>query len=275
MAWSRLQYLCRQINSAEDDEPPAQRMSRLNNEPSTNLYGKFEASSVAGKIFEKIKSINDAQIQRDAILAYQNMFVADLFQESKIFKRVVVYLSYVAAVYILVSLLMSLRVIPQFIETFESFNQGLPAITVFYYQYNLYVSSLCAGLMLLSLWAAWSILKLSRLQQCYSLKPLFIPRKLFAQYQDILALVHFPLEGVSTCADEILSTHLQSLKGDAVAQSVEIRALLAHQMTRFSHSCEFYMRFLYTLCGVVLVFSIMLFLYSVYAPIFEIGSYVI
>lgn len=281
MTWERFHYVCRRAaNSTRDDEPLADTIKRIEQEPGTALYGPAGAKPlITGQILQDICALERNEV--GGVLAlYGKLDLAGQLEEPLRFKRVLIYLGYVTFVFSVVAGIYQTRITPNFISTFQTFDIPVPSDMLWFQQYGWHLSMAILIILLLGLLIGYRLRELFSYRLgtrgSFAFKYLTL-RSIKTPYLNILEAIHFPLRATALREDmprSEITAHLEQLESTGMDISREIQELVRREGILLTARCERQMRIITTVMALVIIASIWFFLQSAYLPIFIMGDQV-
>ncbi|VAW67299.1 hypothetical protein MNBD_GAMMA10-959 [hydrothermal vent metagenome] len=280
MSWDRFHYLCRtcsQRNTAETDFSDV--LSTAEAQKSIELYGEqIIKKSVSDEILSALKQSKDTALIDKSMLVYAHVNFAKSIDEPAKFKRVVVYLWFLAAVYIYMSSIHALFVMPGFLSMFENTDVAVPSLFMWYVNYSSYLTGIIVVALLLILFISYQLRAISG----YKLPGLsgvyyrwLMPAGIKKSFSSIIEIITYPVMDLIEDKYQkagVISAHLADAEKSGLNLAVEIESLLRVEAFVLNKKIERFMIAMMSVVSVIIVGSIVLFLMSAYSPLFIMGE---
>lgn len=279
MAWERFHHICRRsLTSLQPGESLEERVRAVEANPGTALYGEaLGRGTLPRRVLDSITACPDQDRARTLLELYANLNLAKETTHPLQLKRIVLYLTYVSVLFVVINGIYQLKVAPNFIALFETFQIQTPYHVALFREYGSAFAVLVVLLLVLALVMGYVLKGLadysSRRGRGGLTRFLVLP-KVRAVYANLEAAILYPLgDGMSDGGSHVIS-HLQELEQQGVGIREEIEGLVRSQHRRLVELCEKQMRLVYAFCVGLIVVMIVLFLVSAYSPIFMMGEVV-
>lgn len=277
MAWERFHHICRRsLASLQAGESPGERVRAVESDPDTSLYGTpLRQGTLPRRILDGIVSQPDRIRARQLLDLYAGFDLSSETDQPLQLKRIAVYLAYVSVVFVAVNAIYQLKVAPQFMALFDTFEVSIPQDFALFREYGSVVATSVLLLLALALLmghvvkglADWS----SRGAHSLAARFLVLP-KARAAYADLEAALLYPLGEAVMDSDSRVVRHLRKLEQEGLDIRNEIVVLARSRHRRLVELCEKQMRVVYAFCVVLIVAMLFQFLVSAYSPIFMMGE---
>jgi len=280
MVWERFHYICRRSHrTIKSDETFKQCMTRIEQEPGTQLYGKADSSgSIANQLLSEIKQTSDSTQAKRIAELYGDLDFSSLLIEPLQFKRVTIYLIFVTIVFFGVSSIYQTFVAPSFLNAFEMFDLSIPSNLIFYRDYWFYFLAIILGLLVVGIAVGYQFRTLYKYR--ISTQNSFIFKYLVftgikTAYQNILETLYYPISNIQNHDDirhSDISEHLRNIESSGMDVGREMQEIIRREGLLLTLQCERQMRLISALVAVIIIVAVFLFLVSAYAPIFALGG---
>lgn len=285
MFWGRFHYLCRkynQLNSTGSDLPDTNFSSVLSDartRKSTDLYGsKISEKSIADEILTVLERSDDIELISKSTSIYAAVNFDRSFEEPVKLRRVITYLSFLTVMYIWVSLIYRIFVMPQFLSMFESLEVPLPDLFAWYMNYSSYMIAVVVVLLLAMMCLLYQIRAIYSYKMPGVDSMLYnglVPASIKNSFSSIIEIVTYPVsksfEGKYQKSG-LISAHFHEIEKSGLNLIVEIENLLRIESNTLNKKVELFVTVLISLVSVIIVASIVLFLMSAYSPLFIMGE---
>lgn len=291
MTWERFGYICRKAAASRlEGGSVAERLSQIEAEVACHLYGDpIKDRSWPRKILTDIQAMHNAQEAQEAIDIYQHLNLTQQFAAPMRFKRIVAYLSLIIFVFYSMVTIYSVKLVPVFIDLFETVGQSAPVHLLGFYQYAGTFVIVASLLLLFNLLLGHQLKKLFTfkvgIENSFIIKYLVLPT-IRNSYLKVLEILQFPLrnvqlrtESTSNISDHSLSgtlvtEHLREVNAANMSVSKEMQELIEIEMRTLLASCEKQLKLLTILVAVTVLSAVGFFLVSAYSPMFMFGEFV-
>lgn len=240
---------------------------------------KKNSTNIIAKILSTIQSNELSKEDIKKVLEiYSQLDVSELDNKPAKIKRVGVYLGYLAVMFFVMSSIYMVFVVPQTREMFNNFNLGMPADFIWFVDNwgTIFVS--ISSLIIISLLINLTIKRMFEYQVDISKSLIYrtlIPKNIKSNYQKLISLIQLPLllarskkDGIS---DDIID-HFRTEKFNEIEVTETLSLLIKNNINNLVLLSEAYIRRIYIVISVLIVFCIFKFVSSVYAPIFILGE---
>ena len=279
MAWERFHHICRRtFASLQSGESLEERIKTVESDPDTALYGEpLRPGTLPRRILDRLVAHPDRDRARQLLEFYASLNLATETSQPLQLKRIVLYLTYVSVLFLLINSFYQLRVAPEFIALFDTFQVQMPYHVALFRDYGWALSVPVLLLLALALLMGHVLKGLVEWSSPRGngglIRFLAFPRAR-AAYAKVEAAILYPLEENVAGEHSDTVAHLRELEGEGVDIRDEIAALVRSQHQRLVELCEKQMRMVYALCVLLIVAMIALFLVSAYSPMFMMGGVV-
>ena len=278
MSWDSFAYLCRRAaHELGDGESLSACFQRLSQAPSASLYGRPPlANALTNDLLVRLAAEPERGRALTALKAYAGMGQLSLVDRAMQFKRVLIYLGFVAVIFFFMSAIYQIKVLPAFIETFKAFDVPLPASVFFLHEYWHVFSLSVLLLLLLALVIGLSLRRLLRLPVVADRKLplgfLLLPgiKRAYLSLQDILT---FPLRP-SLDSSSFIDTHLADIQRSGLDLGREMQIMSGIALQELVQQCERQMRVISVAIALLVVANVLFFINSAYSPIIMLGEVV-
>ncbi len=193
-------------------------------------------------------------------------------------KRVTIYLSYVAFVFLLVSALYQLKVAPTFLASYEVFELSIPSHILLYRDFWLLFTFVVIVLLIIAIKTGYELKRLYKFSSLslnsFVFKYLTLPG-IKASYLNILETVFYPMadhSDESGVPNFVITQHLRSMERSGMNVSNEMQCIIRKEGHMLALLCERQMRLISVVIAVAIIAAIFFFLVSAYSPIFILGE---
>jgi len=280
MCWDRFHYLCRKCNlpdfSANDFST---FLSAVNAQKATDLYAdKITEKSVAHEILTALQQTDDLALVERSVSVYARLNFGRSIDEPAQLKRVITYLVFLATVYMLVSSVYTVFVMPQFSNMYESLEVQPPGLFMWYVNYSSYMIAAIVILLLGVLLVAYQIRAMFSYKMPASDSLLYnglVPETIRNSFLSIVEIIVYPVAVVFDGKWQklgVISAHLQEVENAGLSLVTEMQSLLVIEVNKLNRKIERFIFFLMSFVSVIIVASIIVFLMSAYSPLFIMGE---
>jgi hypothetical protein len=280
MSWERFHYICRRtLNELGENESVKDRLLQIEKSPGCNAYGESDnAHSISQTILNEIKTTPDRSAAIKQLQLYGEMDFSNLITEPARYKRALIYLTFIALIFIITSGIYQILVVPTFIQIFEDFSiSGLGHLS-FYQTYWPYFMLAIIAMLSLALYAGFALkhlLTFSR-QDFNSFALRFLVKSdIKSSYTNIMSALLFPISTEPTSpntGDNTIQQHLKDIDTTDMDLSTEINAIIRIQSKILFSQCEKQMNFVTAFISIIVIYAIFHFVISTYSPIFMLGE---
>jgi hypothetical protein len=217
---------------------------------------------------------------KEALKIYNNLDMSVLMQKPSRIRRVGVYIGYLTIMYVVLSGMYFVYVIPQVLSMFEAME--IPAPDIFTWFTGNWTTILIFVLAALIV----ALLVSTIIKEMFDFKKeleksvvyrLFLPKSIKAKYKKLISLLRFPLHIVKKQNNGINDAIIQYYLNEKY-QSTEISDSLSLLISESAISLlilsESYIRRIYVVVAILIIFSIFAFVSSAYIPLFSMGEIV-
>lgn len=277
MSWERFQYICRRSNEFfRQGKSVSDSVSSAQAEQGASLYGEdFRKGSLPGKLLEEITALSDRDKVARSLKVYGELRLdRDLALPSH-FRRASVYLVLVMLVFSMAFGIYLIKVMPTFMEIFES--QGMAKVPAleFFMQYSGYLYNLVLVAAVLVLLLGRHIKKILSYEENSSSSRFYrlmtLP-EIHRRHRRIVAAIRYPLGGSESRAGDLISSHLENIENSGMSVAYEMQRIIGEESRRLLQACERQMRMMIAFIGIAVVLMAGYFLFSAYTPLFLLGE---
>ncbi|KPH93878.1 hypothetical protein AMS58_15005 [Pseudoalteromonas porphyrae] len=275
MNWDQLGYLCRIYSSANEISDSEQ--NQLRSATHLNIYKQGQPQSqLATKLAKQLVDNPNPSQQKQLSTCYAKL-PSIITSPSFDYKNKLGYLAVLFGIFIVISAIYQVFVIPAFIEILGTHNINLPHSLNQYAQYWYVAIVLLAMLFTI---VCITILKLHDACNLASTEPftgmfgVIIPKQIKQQYAILMAIFGFFEQDSKNKATLPEIMHLQSCQLHGLALGDEFAYLVEQKLRLLNDAAKKQINKLIYLFSAILVLVIYLFLQQAYKPIFIIGEIV-
>ncbi len=283
MNWSRFKFYCnevpRQLKSGNEV------ISAFECAEASIISKEFGAElkphGLQASIITSLKSNNYANEEaKVALQIYDGLDVSELAREPSRIRRVGIYIGYLTLMYFVLSSIYFVYVIPQTVSMFETMDIPAPESFLWFVDnwstILIIIMALLVGIFLVS----------QKVKEMFEYKKgiessiiyrLLLPKKIKLQYEKLISLIYLPLHIASNKCDGVndhIIQHYHSEKYSTAEISDSLSILINENVNNLILLSESYMRRIYVVVALLVIFSIYEFVSSAYAPIFVMGEVV-
>ncbi|MGY5449594.1 hypothetical protein ACVFI8_01370 [Agarivorans sp. MS3-6] len=249
----------------------------------TQIINEFSveknSNNLITKIISTIQSKEFSKEDAEKVLKiYSQLDVSELDCKPSQLKRVGVYIGYLAVVFFVMSSIYMIFVVPQALEMFDSFNFGAPEEFVWFVNHWGAIFSGISSLIFISILINLKIKKMFEYQVGVSKSLIYrmlIPGGIKTKYQKLISLILLPIFLVKSKKDGIsddIIDHFNNESFNEMEITETLSLLINDNVNNLVLLSEAYIRRVYIVVAVLIVFCIFKFVSSVYAPIFVLGE---
>jgi hypothetical protein len=283
MSWSRFKFYCievlRQLERGQDVMPAFEdvRASLISAEFGVELKPR----EIQSFILESLKKDGYTTEEVKAVLGiYNNLDLSALIHKPSRIRRVGVYIVYLTFVYFVLSGLYAVYVIPNMSLLFESMEIPAPENFVWLASHWTTLLIVVFSVLIVALLVSETIKQLFDYKvdiEKSVLYRLLLPVSLRARYEKVTSLLRLPLHVVKNKSDgindEIIQYYFkQKYQAKEISKSLSI--LVDENVSNLVILSEAHMRRIYVVVAILIIFSIIEFVVSAYAPLFTMGEIV-
>tara|TARA_R110002060_G_scaffold77031_3_gene88056 strand:+ start:1190 stop:2014 length:825 start_codon:yes stop_codon:yes gene_type:complete len=272
MSWTAFHFSCRFLSQKLSDG--------LELKPALDLlsknYGNHQPSdTVDNPIYKDIASEEKQSKQQELLAIYGNLKLN--WDASSVTKLTSIrnYLFLIFGVFILLSSVYKVFVLPAFKEVFSSMdipiNAQLESFTM-YWVISLLLMTIVSAIILKFSSLIKQINGISTTFSSSAISRLLISKKIVNQIQKIEALIHAPLGKNVNQFSASENEFIKQLSSDDMNVAKELQALIDAQYSLLTTMINGRIKKMVFLLAFIVVSAIFNFIYSLYAPIFSIGT---
>lgn len=281
MNWSRFKFYCNEVSrlleKGEEVIPAFEnaKASVLSKEFGPDLKSEEIQSSILTSLKNDGYTNNEV---KEALKIYDGLDVSELVHKPSRIRRVGIYIGYLTVMYFVLSSIYFVYVIPQMISMFESMEQPTPE------SFTWFIDNWTAILMSVITLLVGAFLVSRKVKEIFEYKKgtensiiyrFMLPKKIKARYERLISLINLPLHIVKNKSDGIndhVIQHYHSEKYSASEISNSLSILISENINNLISHSESYIRRIYVVVAILIIFSIYEFVSSAYAPIFVMGE---
>lgn len=277
MSWERFQYICRRSHELlRRDGSVSDVIRSADSEEGASLYGEnFGKGSLPGKLLEEIAELSDRDKIANALKVYGELRLDRDLALPPHFRRASLYLVLVMLVFSMAFGIYFVKVMPTFMDIFES--QGMAKVPAleFFLQYSGYLYNLVLVAVVLVLLLGRHIKKLLSYEESSassSFYRLMTLPEIHRRHRRIVAAIRYPLADSENGAGDLVASHLKNIEGSGMSVAYEMQRIIGEESRRLLQACERQIRMMIAFIGISVVLMAGYFLYSAYTPLFLLGE---
>lgn len=277
MSWERFQYICRRSHELfRRGESVSDAIRSAQGERGASLYGEdFSKGSLPGKLLEEITTLSDRDKIASVLKVYGELRLDRDLALPPHFRRASLYLVLVMLVFSMAFGIYFVKVMPTFMDIFES--QGMAKVPAleFFVRYSGYLYNLVLVAAVLVLLLGRHIKKLLSYEEkstssgFYQLMTL---PEIHRRHRRIVAAIRYPITGSENGAKDLVASHLKNIENSGMSVAYEMQRVIGEESRRLLQACERQMRMMIAFIGIAVVLMAGYFLYSAYTPLFLLGE---
>lgn len=279
MAWERFHHICRRsLATLQPGDSLEARVKAVEANPDTALYGApLRPGTLPRQVLDRIIALPDQDRAYQLLELYAGLNLATETSYPLQLKRIAIYLAYVSVLFVVITGIYQLQVMPNFIALFETLQAPTPTHVQLFRDYGSVLAVfvvLLLGLALMMGHVLKGLADWSSSRGRSGLTRFLVFPKARAVYAKLEAAVFYPLGPNEIEGESNVVSHLGELAREGIDISEEIAVLVRSQHRTLVELCEKQMRLVYAFCVFLVVGMIFLFLASAYSPIFMMGEVV-
>ena len=283
MNWSRFKFYCndvRRLLARGEEKIPAFDSAKAS-VLSKEFGPELKPHEIQASILTSLKTEDYSNEEVQGVLEiYDGIDVSALANRPSRIRRVGVYIGYLTFMYFVLSSIYFVYVIPETVSMFEAMEIPAPD------SFTWFVNNWATILMIVMALLVGAFLVSKKLRELFEYKKgvgksiiyrFMLPRKLKSRYERVVSLIRLPLYIVKNRDDGIndhIIKHYQSEKYTTNEISDSLSILINENVDILLSHSETFMRRIYVVVAILVIYSIFEFVSSAYAPLFVMGEVV-
>ncbi|MBN4081990.1 hypothetical protein JYT10_00620 [Beggiatoa alba] len=283
MNWSRFKFYCNEVSrllEKGEEVIPAFKSAKAS-VLSREFGPELNPQEIQASIFASLKNEGYTNEEvKEALKIYDGLDVSELVHKPSRIRRVGIYIGYLTFMYFVLSSIYFVYVIPQTVSMFEAME--IPAPESFIWFVNNWATILIIVMTLL----VGALLVSKKIKEIFEYRNgversiiyrFMLPEKIKSRYEKLTSLIHLPLYIAKKESDGIndhIVQHYDSEKYSSKEISDSLSILINENVNNLLSHSESYMRRIYVVVAILVIFSIYEFVSSAYAPLFVMGEVV-
>jgi hypothetical protein len=240
---------------------------------------ELKPQEIGGSIFTMLKyeGLSNDEV-KTALKIYSELDVSGLSHQPNRIRRVGIYIGLLAFTYFVLSGINLIFVIPQTVSMYEAMATPLPENLKWFVDYwaavLIVIMTLLTGALLIS----------NKVKELFEYKKgvedsmvyrFMLPKKIKSRYERLISLIHLPLYIVRNKNDGINDHiiehyHTKEYSHNEISDSLSL--IINENANHLLLQSESYLRRIYIIVAILILYSIFQFVSSIYAPIFAMGE---
>lgn len=283
MNWSRFKFYCNEVRRllARGEESIPAFESAKASVLSKEFGPELNPQEIQASILTSLKTggYTNEEVQV-ALEIYDGLDVSELAYKPSRIRRVGIYIGYLTFIYFVLSSIYFVYVIPQTVSMFEAME--IPAPESFIWFVDNWATILLVVMALL----VSAFLVSRKVKEIFEYKNgveksiiyrFMLPKKIRSRYERLTSLIRLPLHIVKNRGDgtnDNIVQYYYSEKYNSKEISDSLSILINENVNNLLSHSESYMRRIYVVVAILVIFSIYEFVSSAYAPLFVMGEVV-
>lgn len=281
MNWNFFKFYCSELlRKLSSESEVTSAIKIVDNSQIINEFSvKKNSTNIIAKIISTIQSKEFSKEDTEKVLKiYSQLDVSELDHKPSKLKRVGVYIGYLAVMFFVMSSIYMIFVVPQTLEMFDNFNLGVPDDFIWFVNHWGVIFVGISSLIIISLLINLKIKKMFEYQVDISKSLIYrtlIPSDIKSIHQKLISLIQLPLLLVKSKKDGVCDDvieHFNNENFNEIEITETLSLLIKDNINNLVLLSEAYIRRVYIVVAVLIVFCIFKFVSSVYAPIFVLGE---
>lgn len=283
MNWNRFKFYCNEVRRLlVKGEETVSAFERAKVSVLSKEFGpELNPQEIQTSIFVSLTTEDYTKEEvQEALEIYDGLDVSELAHKPSRIRRVGIYIGYLTFMYFVLSSIYFTYVIPQTISMFEAME--IPAPESFMW----FVDNWSAVLIIVMSMLVGAFLVSKKIKEIFEYKKgvensiiyrFMLPKKIRSRYERLTSLIRLPLHIVKNRGDGsndhiIQYYHAEKYSSREISDSLSI--LINENVNLLLSHSESYMRRIYVVVAILVIFSIYEFVSSAYAPLFVMGEVV-
>ena len=281
MNWSHFKFYCNEVKrllARGEEAIPA--FERAKASVLSKEFGpELNPQEIPASILTSLKSEDYSNEEVQAALAiYDELDISELANKPIRIRRVGIYIAYLVFMYFVLSSIYFVYVIPETLSMFEAMDIPAPESFIWFVDnwvaILLIVMTLLVGAFLVSR-KIKAIFEYKKDVEKSIIYRFMLPKKIRSGYERLTSLIRLPLHIVKNRGDGINDDiiqyyHSEKYSSKEISDSLSI--LINENVNNLLSYSESYMRRIYVVVAILVIFSIYEFVVSAYAPLFAMGE---
>lgn len=283
MSWSRFKFYCIEVTRLLEnglEVVPAFENAQAS-VLSKEFGAEFKPRDVQSAILTSLKHDGYTRDEIKWVLAiYNDMDLSALMLRPSRIRRAGVYIGYLAFMYLVLSGIYFLYVVPEMSSMFDAMEIPPPENFIWFVN-NWTAILVCILIFLVALLLISTTIKeMFDYKQNFAKSTLYrflLPRGIKARYEKLTSLLSLPLHVVKHQNDgnnNAITQHYYSEKYQPREIAGTLSLLIGENVTRLLMLSESFIRRIYVIVAILIICSIFIFVNSAYAPLFAMGEVV-
>ncbi|MFC3149820.1 hypothetical protein ACFOEK_02135 [Litoribrevibacter euphylliae] len=245
----------------------------------TQFGPELKAGGLASSIIASCKNDDlTHEGAKQALDLYKGLDVSVLTHKPSRIRRVGVYIGFLTLMYLILSGIYLTYVIPQNLAMFEVMDIPTPARFMWFVN-NWAIISVVIILILIGAFLISKTIKdmfdYDRDMESSWVYRFLLPKRMREEYEKLISLMHLPLFIGKNVKDGINDQVIEYYQSDGMSTadvSQSLSLLMREHLSNLIAYCESYMRRIYVVVAILIVFTIFEFIVSAYTPLFVMGD---
>ena len=281
MSWSRFKFYCNEVSRLlERGDVVISAFENARNSVLSREFGpELEPQGIQASILTSLKNENYTTEQVKEILnIYDGLDVSGLTHKPNRIRRVGIYIGYLTFMYFLFSGIYYFSVIPQTISMFEVMEIPVSDVSMWFVNNWMVVFIIIMTLLVGALLVSRKIKEMFEYKEGVEssiIYRLMFPKRVKTRYGKMISLICLPLHIAGRESDGIndhIVQHFQAEKYSCQEISNSLSVLINENVSALLEQSESYMRRIYIVVAVLIIFSIYAFVSSAYSSLFAMGE---
>lgn len=273
MSWERFHYICRRCHRLlEANEGGDDPIGKAKSDSSGELYGALPpADSIASRILAQLQRRSNAADLAKLTYLYGNLRLVEPAMESAKLKRASAYIILILAVFLTVTAIYAIYVLPTFQAAFSDLGlpQAYEGVSIVGPVYLLVIIALLAS----AYWyrfLLWRVVR-HRAPMMHGVTFKILPRKIKRAYGRLISTLWYPLEDASNPDDPVV-LHLARVENEQGNLLYEMQQLIETQSRALQRAAEWVSTLVMVVVGILVIYAVWTLLVRLYVPIFQMGN---